>query len=234
MILLLLYMDKKHAVVLLSGGLDSATALACAIDDGYIIHALTISYGQRHARELEAAKTLTEFYIIPDHKIMELDLQSIGKSTLLDSSLDLPQNRLLETISEEIPTTYVPARNIIMLSCAVAEAESIGADTVYLGVNSIDYSGYPDCRPEFLEKFEEAINLGTKTGVEGKPIKIVAPLINKTKAEIIKHGAKLGVPYHLTWSCYGGGKLACGKCDSCLLRLKGFSEAGIKDPIKYE
>ncbi len=227
-------MAEKHAVVLLSGGLDSTTALACAIDDGYIIHALTFNYGQRHARELAAAKALTEFYIIPDHKIIDLDLPSIGKSALLDSSVELPQNRTLEAISTDIPNTYVPARNLIMLSCAVSEAESIGAEVVYLGVNSIDYSGYPDCRPEFLEKFQQAVQVGTRTGVQGKPIRIVAPLIDMTKAEIIKRGSKLGVPFHLTWSCYHGGKLACGKCDSCLLRLKGFFEAELKDPISYE
>lgn len=227
-------MAERHAVVLLSGGLDSTVTLASAIDDGNFIHALTFNYGQRHDKELKAAKDIIEFYIIRDHIILELDLQAISKSALLNKSQQLPENRKLESMSKEIPSTYVPARNIIMLSCAASWAESINANTVYIGVNSIDYSGYPDCRPEFLKAFEQAINLGTKTGVNGEPVTINYPLINLTKSEIIKTGAKLGVPFQLTWSCYKGGEKACGKCDSCQLRLKGFKEAGIADPIEYE
>jgi 7-cyano-7-deazaguanine synthase len=226
--------DAKHAVVLLSGGLDSTTALACAIDEGYFIHALTFNYGQRHAKELEAAKIITEYYIITDHVILNLDLQSIGKSTLLDSKAELPENRSIDDIPTEIPTTYVPARNMIMLSCGLAWAESINAEALYIGANALDYSGYPDCRPEFFKAFESAATLGTKTGVEGKPIEIKYPLINLTKAQIIKRGSDLGVPFGMTWSCYSGDAKPCGKCDSCQLRLKGFEEAGIKDPLEYE
>jgi 7-cyano-7-deazaguanine synthase len=228
------YMTNKHAVVLLSGGLDSATTLACAMADGYFIHIMTFDYGQRHARELEAAKKIVEFYIIEDHAIVNLNLQSFGVSTLLDKSKELPTNRPLNELAGDIPSTYVPGRNLILLSCAVSWAESIGAEAVYIGVNSIDYSGYPDCRPEFLTAFERAVELGTKTGVEGNKIEIKYPLINMTKAEIIKRGSQLGVPYHLTWSCYSGGEAACGVCDSCQLRLKGFKDAGLQDPIKYQ
>ena len=218
-------------VVLLSGGLDSSTVLAIALKDGCEAHALSFDYGQRHSRELESAKKIAEYFGVK-HKIIKMDLRSIGGSALTDD-IDVP-NRDIEEIENEIPVTYVPARNTILLSYALAYAEVIDADYIYIGVNALDYSGYPDCRPEYLKAYEEMARLATKRGVEGRPIKIKAPLINMTKAEIIKTGMELGVPYELTWSCYRGGKKACGKCDSCLLRLKGFMEAGYEDPLEYE
>jgi 7-cyano-7-deazaguanine synthase len=227
-------MPEKSAVVLLSGGLDSATTLACAMAEGYNVYALTFNYGQRHARELVAARELVNYFLIKDHKLVNTDLNRISDSALLNETQELPENRSLESISTEIPSTYVPARNMIMLSYAMAWAESVGADAVFIGVNAIDYSGYPDCREEFIRAFEHAAKLGTKSGAEGKTIKIKYPLINMTKAEIIKRGSKLGVPFRLTWSCYKGGTKACGKCDSCQLRLKGFSDAGLNDEIDYE
>jgi 7-cyano-7-deazaguanine synthase len=226
-------MTDKSAVVLLSGGIDSATVLGIAAAEGYDIFALTFNYGQRHSRELISAKDLARHYQVKSHEIIKLDLQKISASALTNHETLIPENRSIEDIFNEIPSTYVPARNLIMLSCAVAWAESIGADAVFLGVNAIDYSGYPDCRPEFISAFSAAAELGTKTGVEGKAIKIKHPLISLSKAEIIKKGIELGVPYKLTWSCYKGGGRACGICDSCLLRLKGFTEAGSEDPIEY-
>ncbi len=220
-----------RAVVLLSGGLDSSTVLAMAIDMGYEVHALSFDYGQRHSRELESAKRIAEYYKVP-HKIIKIDLRQIGGSALTDD-IDVPE-RSEEEIGGGIPITYVPARNTILLSYALGYAEVIDADAIFYGANAIDYSGYPDCRPEYVEAFEKCANLGTKRGVEGKPIKILAPIINMTKADIIRKGMELGVPYELTWSCYRGGKKACGKCDSCILRLKGFMEAGYEDPLEYE
>ncbi len=220
-----------RAVVLLSGGLDSSTVLAMALDMGYEVYALSFDYRQRHSRELESAKKIAKYYNVP-HKIIKLDLRQIGGSALTDD-IDVPE-RKMEEIEEEIPITYVHARNTILLSIAVGYAEVIDADAVFYGANAIDYSGYPDCRPEYVEAFEKCANLGTKMGVEGKPIKIMAPIIHMTKAEIIKKGMELGVPYELTWSCYRGGEKACGRCDSCLLRLKGFMEAGYEDPLEYE
>ena len=220
-----------RAVVLLSGGLDSATTLAIAIHEGYEVHALSFDYGQRHSRELESAKKIAKYYGVP-HKIMKVDLRQIGGSALTDN-IEIPE-RELDEIKDEIPITYVPARNTILLSFALGYAEVLDADAIFYGANAIDYSGYPDCRPEYVEAFERMANLGTKKGVEGRPIKIIAPLINMSKAEIIKRGMELSVPYQLTWSCYRGGEKACGKCDSCLLRLKGFMEAGYEDPLEYE
>jgi 7-cyano-7-deazaguanine synthase len=220
-----------RAVVLLSGGLDSSTVLAIALSQGYEVHALSFDYGQRHSRELESAKKIAEYYKVP-HKIIKIDLRQIGGSALTDN-IEVPE-RDIEEIEKEIPITYVPARNTILLSYALGYAEVIDADAIFYGANAIDYSGYPDCRPEYVEAFERCANLGTKRGVEGRPIRIIAPIIHMTKAEIIKKGMELGVPYELTWSCYKGGKKACGKCDSCLLRLKGFMEAGYEDPLEYE
>jgi len=220
-----------RCVVLLSGGLDSSTTLAIAINDGCEAHALTFDYGQRHRKEVESAKKIAEYYGVKQ-KIIKIDLRSIGGSALTDD-IDVPE-RELEEIERGIPVTYVPARNTILLSYALAYAEVIDADYIYIGVNAIDYSGYPDCRPEYIRAFEEVARLGTRRGVEGKPVKIRTPLINMTKAEIIRKGMELGVPYELTWSCYRGGEKACGRCDSCLLRLKGFMEAGYEDPLEYE
>ncbi|MGC8584753.1 MAG: 7-cyano-7-deazaguanine synthase QueC [Thermoplasmata archaeon] len=219
------------AVALLSGGLDSATSMAIAISQGYEVYPLTISYGQRHSREIESAGKIARYYGL-NLKTVTVDLRSIGGSSLTDD-ITVPENRI-EEIGKDIPVTYVPARNTIFLSIALGYAEVIGAEKIFIGVNALDYSGYPDCRPEYIEEFNRLSRLATKAGVEGKNIEIVAPLIRMTKSEIIKKGMELKVPYEFTWSCYRGGKRACGKCDSCLLRLKGFMEAGYEDPIEYE
>ncbi len=224
----------KKAVVLLSGGLDSSTCMAIAKHDGYELYALSFDYGQRHLRELESARKIAEHFGVKEHKILKIDLGQIGGSALTDESIDVPVDRDEERMAEEIPVTYVPARNTILLSFALAYAEVKDADAIYIGANALDYSGYPDCRPEYYSAFEEVARLGTKRGVEGRPIEIKYPLIRMSKAEIIRTGMKLGVPYELTWSCYRGGEKACGVCDSCKLRIKGFREAGYRDPIDYE
>ncbi len=221
----------QKAVVLLSGGLDSSTACGIAKKNGHEIIALTFRYGQRHEKEIESAKKISEHYGAVEHLIVEIDLSVIGGSALTDKSIDVPSHSEKEIGQGEIPVTYVPGRNTIFLSYALALAEARGADYIYIGANAVDYSGYPDCRPEYIEAFQRVADLGTKRGVEGRPIKIVAPLINLTKAEIIKLGTEIGVPYEKTWSCYLGGEKPCGKCDSCLLRAKGFREAGIPDPL---
>lgn len=220
----------KKAVVLLSGGLDSTTVAYLAKSAGYEIYALTFDYGQRHKKELESAKKICKQLGTKGHKILNIDLTQIGGSALTNSKIDVPENR---EIDKEIPVTYVPARNTIFLSFALAYAEVSEAEAIFIGANNLDYSGYPDCRPEYFEAFQKMANLATKVGVEGNSIRIVTPLLNLTKAEIIKRGMGLGVPYELTWSCYEGKGKACGKCDSCVLRLKGFKEAGIKDPVEY-
>jgi 7-cyano-7-deazaguanine synthase len=224
----------KKAVVLLSGGLDSTVTLALAREEGYDIYALSIDYGQRHDKELTCAKRISEFYGVKEHKILYIDLSQIGGSALTDLRMAVPHERGPSQIGNDIPITYVPARNLIMLSFAVAYAEVVGADAVFIGANALDYSGYPDCRPEFMETFQDAARLGTKRGVEGRPVEVRYPIINKSKAEIVKEGVRLSVPFHLTWSCYQGKEKACGRCDSCTLRLKGFREAGMDDPLEYE
>ena len=229
-------MNGKKAVVLLSGGLDSFTVAAIAKKEGYELSALTFRYGQRHKREIEAAKTIVAFLQLQGHLITEFDLSAIGGSALTDR-IEVPKGRSLEKISHGIPVTYVPARNTIFLSFALALAEKIEAEDIFFGVNQLDYSGYPDCREEYIRSFEQMANLATKAAVEGKSrLKIHTPLIKMTKAEIIKKGLVLGLDYSLTWSCYDPTSegLACGLCDSCQLRLKGFKEAGVKDPISYE
>ncbi|MDX2442125.1 MAG: 7-cyano-7-deazaguanine synthase QueC [Desulfobacterales bacterium] len=226
--------DKK-AVVLSSGGLDSTTVMAIAKHDGYLIYSLSFSYGQRHKIELEAAKKVAEIIGVEKHLVINLDLNKIGGSALTDS-IDVPKNRNEKAISADIPVTYVPARNTIFLSYALAWAEVIGSSDIFIGVNAIDYSGYPDCRPEYIEAFEKMAKLATKAGVEGLTrIKINTPLLNMSKAQIIKKGIELGVDYSLTHSCYDPNPegVACGRCDSCILRKKGFKEAGVKDPTKY-
>lgn len=224
--------DMRRAVVLLSGGLDSTTTLAIAAHEGFEIYALTFDYGQKHKKEIESAKKIAGYYNAKEHKILKIDL-SWAESALTNEKIDVPDGNL-DDIGEKIPTTYVPARNIILLSFALAWSEVIKADAIFIGANIVDYSGYPDCRQEFFKKFQEMAELGTKRGVEGKMVEIRFPLIDLTKAKIIKKGMELNVPYHLTWSCYRGAEKACGKCDSCLLRLRGFKEAGYKDPIEYE
>lgn len=221
------------AVALLSGGLDSTTATAMARAEGYDVYALTISYGQRHLREVEAARTVAQALGVKDHKFVDITLREIGGSALTDD-IPVPLSRSEDEIGSGIPITYVPARNTIFLSVALGYAEVVGADVIVAGMNQIDYSGYPDCRKEYLAEFEQLANLATKAGVEGTShFRIWTPLITMSKAEIIRTGLSLGVDYGLTWSCYSGGNAACGQCDSCQLRLAGFAEAGAIDPITY-
>jgi len=228
-------MGDKRAVVLLSGGLDSTTTLAMARDEGYDIYCLTFNYGQRHDREIESARALAEHYGAIEHKLVGLSLESLGGSALTDPSIDVPMDQPEDVIKDSsIPVTYVPARNTIFLSYALAYAEVNKCEAIFIGANAVDYSGYPDCRPEFFEAFQEMARLGTKIGVEGAPVAIKTPIISMTKGEIVKKGIGLGVPYELSWSCYKGGEKACGKCDTCLMRLKGFREAGVEDPVEYE
>ena len=226
----------RKAVVLLSGGLDSATTAAIAKSKGYDVYAISFAYGQRHIVELEAAQRLVNNLGIKHHTVMPIDLRTFGGSALT-SDIEVPKDRTLEVMAtKEIPITYVPARNTIFLSFALAWAEVLGSADIFIGVNALDYSGYPDCRPEFISAFEKMANLATKAGVEGLHTKIHTPLINLTKAEIIARGMKLGVNYELTISCYdpSDSGLACGHCDSCILRRKGFTESGFPDPTKYK
>ena len=227
--------ERKKAVVLSSGGLDSTTVLAIAKAEGYEIFAISFRYGQRHVMELEASKAVASAFGAARHLVVDVDLAQIGGSALTDA-IDVPKGRSEFEMEDDIPVTYVPARNTIFLSYALAWAEVLGASDIFIGVNAVDYSGYPDCRPEFIEAFEKMANLATKVGVEGKKrIKINTPLIHLTKAQIIQKGIYLGVDYSMTHSCYDPtphGK-ACGICDSCLLRKKGFSDAGIMDPTQY-
>lgn len=224
----------SKAVVLLSGGLDSTTTLAYALSKGYKVIPLTIGYGQRHARELRSARAVAEHYRLKKHIVLDLDLSFLRTSALTSWDVTVPQRDSVEGIGEEIPVTYVPARNIIMLSLAAGLCETEGADSIFIGANAIDYSGYPDCRPDFFEAFQKVLAVGTKAGVEGRPIKIETPILKMSKADIVKLGKQLDAPLHLTWSCYNGGDRACGHCDSCLLRLKGFQDAGCQDPVLYE
>lgn len=224
----------KRAVVLLSGGLDSTVTMAMAVAEGYDVYALSLDYGQRHEKELACAKKVADYYKVQEHKVLYIDLPQIGGSALIDLRIAVPQQRNATHIGEDIPITYVPARNLILLSFAAAYAEVVNADAVFIGANALDYSGYPDCRPEFLKAFQDVARLGTKQGVEGKTVEIMYPLVSMTKAEIVKEGTRLNAPFHLTWSCYLGKEEACGRCDSCILRLKGFREAGIEDPLEYE
>ncbi|PYJ12617.1 MAG: 7-cyano-7-deazaguanine synthase QueC [Verrucomicrobia bacterium] len=224
----------KRAVVLLSGGIDSATTLAIAIAEGYDTHALSFDYGQRHEIETEAARRVANSLGAKEHRVAKIDLRAFGGSALTDD-FAVPKQRSEKEIAHGIPITYVPARNTIFLAYALGWAEVIHGSDIFLGVNAIDYSGYPDCRPEFIEAFERLANLGTKTGVEGRRFQIHTPLIKFSKAEIIRKATELAVDLSLTHSCYDPTPegLACGECDSCLLRLKGFREAGIKDPVRY-
>lgn len=225
---------KKKAVCLLSGGLDSCITACLAKEQGYDILALSFRYGQRHDKELFSAKKIARAVGASSHKILSIDFQQIGASSLLKSSTQPVQHRALKDIGKEIPATYVPARNTIFLSFALAYAESQNAEAIFLGANAIDYSGYPDCRPEYLQAFQHLATLATKRGVQGKPIRIEAPLLHLTKAEIIRKGLSIHAPLKDTWSCYRGGTKACGQCDSCVLRLKGFQEAGRQDPLRYQ
>ena len=228
-------MEARRAVVLLSGGLDSATVLAIARSQGFELYALSFSYGQRHVWELEAAARVAASIGVAKHRVANIDLRIFGGSALTDD-IDVPKGRSTDDMSQGIPITYVPARNTIFLSFALAWAEVLGSSDIFIGVNALDYSGYPDCRPEFIEAFEKMANLATKAGVEGRQaLKIHTPLIALSKAEIIGKGIELGVEFGLTSSCYDPSAIgqACGECDSCLLRQKGFRENGIDDPLRY-
>ncbi|MDX1823726.1 MAG: 7-cyano-7-deazaguanine synthase QueC [Thiohalomonadales bacterium] len=221
----------KKAVVLVSGGLDSATTLAIAQEQGYACYALSFDYGQRHRSELDAARKVTKAAGVVEHKIITLNLDDIGGSALTDTTIAVPQQP-----TEGIPVTYVPARNTVFLALALGWAEVLGAEAIFIGVNAVDYSGYPDCRPEFIEAFAKLARLATKAGVEGKPIQIETPLIHLSKSEIIQQGVRLGVDYANTISCYdpdAEGR-ACGRCDSCRLRAAGFEVAGVPDPTRYQ
>lgn len=224
----------KTALVLLSGGLDSSTTLAIALGEGFdAVDALTFHYGQRHAREVDAARAVAAALGVRRHEVLTLDLLQIGGSALTDDEVEVPAGRSLGEIGEGIPATYVPARNTILLSYAVAWAEVSEAAAIYIGANIRDYSGYPDCRPEYYRAFQEVARLGTRRGVEGEAVEIRYPLIAMNKADIVRKAIELGVPLGLTWSCYRGEKEACGLCDACQLRLKGFQEAGVVDPVPY-
>lgn len=225
---------KPKAVVLLSGGLDSATVLAIAIEQGFSCLALSFDYGQRHRVEVEAAKRLAADAGVP-HSVIAFDLRQFGGSALT-GDIDVPKNRAEKEMSASIPITYVPARNTIFLSFALGVAETVGAFDIFAGMNALDYSGYPDCRPEFVAAFQNLANLATKAGVEGHKFSIHTPLIQMSKAQIIQTGTNLGVNYAVTTSCYDPARdgKACGQCDSCLLRRKGFSEAGVPDPTRYQ
>jgi 7-cyano-7-deazaguanine synthase len=226
-----LMLMTKRAVVLVSGGLDSATTLAMARAAGYESYALSFDYGQRHRCELSASDAVAEFLGAAEHRTVKLDLRQFGGSALTDDAIDVPDSG-----GEGIPVTYVPARNTVFLSLALAWAEVLGAHDIFIGVNAVDYSGYPDCRPEFIEAFEQMANLATKAGVEGERFTIHAPLIELSKADIIRQGTELGVDYGMTVSCYNPSDegLACGRCDSCRLRAEGFVAAGVADPTRYQ
>lgn len=222
------------AVILLSGGLDSTTVLAIAQNQGYRCHTLAFDYGQRHHHELQACTAIAKAMHAASHRVFTLDIGQFGGSALTDSSLVVPKDRD-ESHMDDIPVTYVPARNLVFLSIALGYAETLGASDLFIGVNAIDYSGYPDCRPEFIDSFTQTANLATKIGVEGAAIKVHTPLIDWTKAQIITRGSELGVDYGLTHSCYDPDNTgaACGRCDSCVLRRSGFAGAGVNDPTRY-
>ncbi len=222
---------NMRAVSLLSGGLDSSTLLSLVVSRGYEVVALSFDYGQRHSRELDSARKIAEYYKV-EHKIMKIDLRPIGGSALTEN-ISVPDVDL-ENIGKDIPVTYVPARNTILLSIALGLAEVTDSSKIFIGANALDYSGYPDCRPEYFDSINETFSLATKKTVEGGHIEVEAPLLKYSKADIVRLAVKLETPLGLTWSCYKGGKKACGVCDSCKLRLKGFMEAGSEDPIEYE
>ena len=224
--------NQTSAVVLLSGGLDSATCLAIARKQGFVIHAISFRYGQRHEYELEQAVALAKHFNVASHRIVEINLSQFGGSALTDESIVVPKSDSVDQIDDEIPVTYVPARNTVFLSLALALAETIDSGDIFIGVNALDYSGYPDCRPEYISAFETMANLATKNAAMGRKLAIHTPLIDLTKAQIIKTGLSLGVDYSMTLSCYdpGPGGRACEHCDACLLRQKGFSENNLSDP----
>ncbi len=224
----------QRAVVLLSGGLDSSTCLAVARAEGLEAHCLSVDYGQRHKGELARARRLARALGAADHRVVRVNLRAFGGSALTDRGIAVPKGRSTARMARDIPVTYVPARNTVLLGLALAHAETIGAEEIFLGVNAVDYSGYPDCRPAFLRAFERVAKVATRAGVEGRPLRIRAPLIKLSKAQIVRLGTSLGVPYRLTLSCYDPVRgRACGRCDACRLRRKGFEEAGVPDPTQY-
>jgi 7-cyano-7-deazaguanine synthase len=224
----------RRAVVLLSGGLDSATCLALARADGMEVHALSVDYGQRHKGELARARRVARLLGAHTHRVVKVDLSAFGGSALTDEAIAVPKGRSARRMRADIPVTYVPARNTVLLALALAHAETVGAEDVYVGVNAVDYSGYPDCRPAFLRAFERLARVATKAGVEGRPLRVRAPLLRLGKAAIVKLGTRLGVPYRQTLTCYDPVRgRACGACDACRLRRKGFQGAGIPDPTLY-
>lgn len=228
---------SRRAVILLSGGLDSATTLAIARSQGYVCHTLTCLYGQQHSIEIEAAQHVARAQDAAEHRLIRVDLQAFGGSALTDANIAVPKDRMTGDSPAHIPITYVPARNAVFLSLALAWAEVIGAFDIFIGVNALDYSGYPDCRPEFVESYERMANLATAAAVAGRGrFRVHAPIIHMTKAEIIARGIELGLDYSLTHSCYDPDELGrfCGRCDSCQLRLKGFADAGLTDPGQYQ
>jgi 7-cyano-7-deazaguanine synthase len=227
--------DTRRAVVLLSGGLDSATALAIAKAEGFDVYAMSFAYGQRHSFELECARRLADRAGVAAHTVVQIDLRAFGGSALT-ADIEVPKGRSLAEMGGDIPVTYVPARNTIFLSFALAWAETLGSSDVFIGVNALDYSGYPDCRPEYVEAYERMANLATKAGVEGRQRLVIhTPLISLTKGQIVRRGLELGVDYSITSTCYdpSADGRACGRCDACVLRLKGFAENGIADPALY-
>ena len=225
-------MTTPKAVVLLSGGLDSTTCLTLAARD-YDCYPITFAYGQRHNLELGKASQVAQYLGIDPARHLIVDLGRTLRGSALTGDAEVPTGRDPAEIGSDIPVTYVPARNLVFLSLAASYAEAVGAGDIFIGVNALDYSGYPDCRPEFIEAFEGALRAGTRAGVEGRPIRVQTPLLHRTKAEIIRLGHKLGAPYHLTYSCYQGTEPSCGNCDACILRRQGFREAGLQDPIAY-
>jgi 7-cyano-7-deazaguanine synthase len=224
----------REVIVLLSGGLDSSTVLAMAKESGFEVVVLTFDYGQRHSRELESARRIAKHFDAKEHIMIPLNLGRYLRSSLTRRSMEVPKGRTAEEMGSGVPDTYVPSRNIVFLAIAASIAESRGAEAVFIAANSVDFSGYPDCTPQFIKAFQKALDVGTKSGMEGHGVRVEAPLLNMSKSEIVREAVRLKVPLELTWSCYEGGMKACGRCDSCLLRLKGFSEAGLEDPIQYE
>jgi 7-cyano-7-deazaguanine synthase len=223
-----------RAIVLLSGGLDSSTCLAIARSEGLEVHALSVNYGQRHQGELARARRVARALGAAGHRVVRVDLAAFGGSALTDPAIAVPKGRSRREMARSIPVTYVPARNTVLLALALAHAETLGAEQIWVGVNAIDYSGYPDCRPAFLRAFERLARVATKAGVEGRPLAVKAPLLRLSKAQIVRLGTRLGVPYRMTLSCYDPVRgRACGRCDACALRSKGFAEAGVKDPTLY-
>lgn len=224
----------RKAVVLLSGGLDSTACMGVAAHEGYELYPISFHYNQRHSTELDSARAVAKFYGIEPDRHLIVDLGNTIRGSALTGDAEVPLGRELDEMGHDIPVTYVPSRNIIFLAHAASYAEAIGAQAIFIGVNALDYSGYPDCRPEFVAAFQQVLNVGTKPGAEGRPVRVETPLLNLSKADIVRLGNKVGAPFQLSYTCYTGSRPSCGVCDSCLLRLKGFREAGVEDPIPYQ